>query len=681
VKNARALAILGVLAAAGLAVLAALLAWAPVPDIARFEQRSTVVRDSESGILRAFPAPGGQWRIETEPSQVDPLYLGLLIAVEDKRFHIHPGVDPLAILRAIRQAADEGRIVSGASTLAMQTAKLLSPRARNWRAKLGEAAGALKLQARLGREGILRVYLTLAPFGGPLEGVSAASYAWFGKSPRHLSPAQAALLVALPQSPERLRPDRYPDAAKRARDRVLEIAVARGALSRDAAEAAKAELVPRTQLALPMSAPHLSERLAAGAPSGRTIVTTLDPALQRALERFARAQRARIEPGADLAAIVVSNRDRRVLAHLGSLDWREMQVDLTQAVRSPGSALKPFIYALGFDDLAVHPATLIADAPHRFGGWAPRNFDRDFDGLVTAREALQRSLNVPAVQVLERVGPARLASLLALSGVRLALPPLAEPALPLALGGVGVRLADMAMLMAALADGGTVRPLSIELGIPAAPGRAFVGPAAARATIDILEGAPAPDGIATGSGVARARRVGFKTGTSYGFRDAWSVGASADYTVAVWAGRPDGAPRPGEMGRTAAAPAMFAIFDLLPPDRAARRAPAEPGHALFRRAPPPALARFELPGETPERASRPRILFPPDGATVEALPEGVALTGTGGRAPLRWIVEGEEQRAGTRFWRPDGEGFARVVLVDADGKRAAATIRVAIPGR
>lgn len=667
-------------AAGAPAVLAAAIASAPAPDLGRFERRSTVVRDAEGGILRAFPAQGGQWRIETAPDEVDPLYRAILIAVEDKRFETHPGVDPLAILRACWQGLREGRIVSGASTLAMQTAKLLNPRPRTWRAKLAEAAGALKLRAGLGREGVLRVYLTLAPYGGAIEGVTAASYAWFGKSPRHLSPAQAALLVALPQSPERLRPDRFPEAAKRARDRVLDVAAANGALSRDAAEAAKSEPLPRAQLALPMSAPHLSERLAAASVPGRTIDTTLDPALQRALERFARAQRARLETGADLGAIVVSNRDRRVLAHLGSLDWRDMQVDLTTASRSPGSALKPYIYALGFDDLAVHPATLIADAPHRFGDWSPRNFDRDFDGLVSAREALQRSLNVPAVQVLERVGPARFASLLNLSGVRVAFPPLAEPALPLALGGVGVRLWDLAMLTAALADGGVARPLAVERGAPSWA-RVFVGSAAARATIDVLEGAPAPDGIATGSAIARARRVAFKTGTSYGFRDAWSVGASADYTVAVWVGRPDGAPRPGEMGRTAAAPAMFAIFDLLPPDRSARQAVSEPGHALFRRAPPPALARLEPPGETGERVARPRILFPPDGATVEALPEGIALNAAGGRAPLRWIVENEELPAGARFWRPDGAGFARVVLVDADGKRAAATIRVAVPGR
>lgn len=647
-------------------------------DLGRYQARSTVVRDAQGGILRAFPAPEGQWRIETAVADVDPLYLAMLKAVEDRRFGSHPGVDPLAALRAAGQLIGEGRIVSGASTLTMQAAKLLDPRPRTWRAKVVEAVRALQMQARLGGDGVLGVYLTLAPFGGAIEGATAASYAWFGKLPAHLSPAQAALLVALPQSPERLRPDRNPAAAKRARDRILDIAVAQGVLGQSAAEAAKAEPLPTAQLAMPMSAPHLAERLAASAAKGASIATHIDPAMQAALERFARAWRPKLEAGANLAAMIVSNKDRRLLAHLGSLDWLECQIDLTMAVRSPGSALKPFLYAVGFDDLAIHPATLIDDMPQRFGDWAPRNFDHDFHGRVTAREALQRSLNVPAVQVLERVGPARFAGRLTQAGARLVLPAAAEPALPLALGGVGTRLWDLAMLEAALADGGLALPIAVVPGAAPAPVM-LVGAAAARATIDILEGSPAPDGIATGSGIARTRRIAFKTGTSFGFRDAWTIGASADYTVAVWVGRPDGAPRPGELGRTAAAPALFAIFDLLPPDRAPRAAPAEPGHALFRRAAPPAIARLE-PRPEQDRTGL-RILFPPDGATVEALDEGISLNAAGGRGPWRWIVEGHELPADTRFWKPDGAGFAKFVLVDADGARVASTIKVTLPGR
>lgn len=651
------------------------------PDQSRLKGRSTVVLDAEGRLLRPFATADGTWRLPTAPDQVDPLYLAMLRTVEDRRYGWHPGVDPLAILRAVGQALGEGRIVSGASTLTMQVARLLDPRPRTLTAKLSEAARALQLQARLGADGVLAAYLTLAPFGGALEGVSAASLAWFGKEPNRLSPAEAALLVALPQSPERLRPDRRPEAARLARNRVLDRAVTAGLIGADAAAGAKAEPVPTAQRPMPMAAPHLSERLAAAAGRGAIVRTRIDLGLQKAIEALGKAQVARMETGTDLAIVVMANRDRRLLAHLGSGEWNVQQVDLTQAVRSPGSALKPFIYASAFDDLSLHPYTLIMDSPQRFGDWLPRNFDHDYHGLVTAREALQRSLNVPAVLALEKVGPARLAALLRLSGARLSFPDSSDVGLPLALGGVGIRLTDLAMLYAALGDGGRVLPISIIAGEPRPEPRRLVGEAAARAVVDILEGSPAPDGIATGSGVARARRIAFKTGTSFGFRDAWTVGVSADYTVAVWVGRPDGAPRPGELGRSAAAPVLFRVFDLLPPDHAPRPAPAQPDHALFRRPPPPALVRLNadvqpVAGYVAEPL---RILFPPDGATVESLAEGIALRASGGRPPFRWIAEGRQLPDDASFWRPDGEGFARLVVVDAEGRRATAKIRVTAP--
>lgn len=664
------------LALAALALGGAALLAVP-PDLGRYRERSTVVLDADGGLLRPFAVAGGAWRIATAAEDVDPLYLAMLKTVEDRRFGLHPGVDPLAAARATAQAATHGRIVSGASTLAMQAARLTDPRPRTWAAKVSESLRALRLTAHLGRDGVLGVYLTLAPFGGALEGATAASLAWFGKPPSHLSPAQAALLVALPQSPERLRPDRHPDAARAARDRVLARAAAAGLIADDVARAAQAEPVPTRQAALPMHAPHLAQRLAAAAPPGAEIRTRLDGGAQRALERLARGWP--LEPGADIAAIVVANADRRVVAHLGSADWKRRKLDLSQALRSPGSALKPFVYALAFDDLALHPGTLIDDTPRRFGDWRPRNFDRDSHGAVTAREALQRSLNQPAVQVLDRVGPARFALALRAAGVRLALPEGALPDLPLALGGVGVRLEDLAMLTAALADDGRALPLAFLA--DAAPARpvALVGAAAARAVIDILEDAPAPPGLAR-RGIDRPRRIAFKTGTSYGFRDAWTIGASADYTVAVWVGRADGAPRPGITGIAGAAPLLFRIFDLLPPERGPRPPPAEPEHALLRDPPPAGLARLDPPDAGPRRAAPLRVLFPPDNAVVESLPEGVGLSAEGGRPPYRWAANDRPLAGEPRFWQPDGNGFARLAVTDADGRRAAVTVRVVIPG-
>ncbi|GAB3117741.1 penicillin-binding protein 1C [Novispirillum itersonii] len=656
------------------------------PDLTRWTGRSVRVTDAEGRLLRPFATADGLWRLETGPEDVDPLYLALLRMTEDRRFGWHPGVDPAAVLRAAGQLALHQRVVSGASTLTMQTARLLSPKPRTLSAKLEEALRAVQLQARFGTGGVLRMYLTLAPFGGPLEGVTAATQAWFGKAPHSLSPAEAALLVALPQSPERLRPDRNPEAARAARNRILRRAVDHGLLAAEVVASAMAEPVPVVQRPMPMLAPHLTERLAAALPpeaaAGTVIRTTLNGPLQQRLEELGRTTLSRLNGDADLAVVVVETQSHRVIAHLGSGDWRQRKLDLSMAVRSPGSALKPFIYALAFDDLSLHPGTIIPDAPERFGSWMPNNFDQDFHGQVTAREALQRSLNIPAVLALEQVGPVRFAALMGMAGANLVFPGSDDPGLPVALGGVGIRLMDLAKLYAGLADGGLISPLRLTADAPPGQPYRLVGEAAAHAVMTVLEGSPLPDGVAGGLAVARDRRIGFKTGTSFGFRDAWTIGASADYTVAVWVGRADGSGRPGQMGRTAAAPLLFRVFDLLPPDRGPRRPPRDPDHALFRSQPPVALRVLGTdPAEPAPTATRERlrILFPPDGSTVEPLEDGIALKAAGGRPPLRWVANGVPLPMGATFWQPDSSGFSRLSVVDADGRRSAITLQVARP--
>ena len=506
------------------------------PDLQRIHGHSSLVLDRQGQLLRAFPTVDDTWRLPTAARDVDPLYLSMLKASEDQRFDQHVGIDPLAIVRAAAQALAHGEIISGASTLSMQTARLLEPKPRNFSAKLEEAARALQLSLLLGRAGVLDIYLSLAPFGGTLEGVSAASLAWFGHTPDRLTPAEAALLVALPQSPERLRPDRHPEAAKAARNRILQRMEAHGLLAHDVVAAALAEDVPRFQRAMPRHAPHLAEGLVAGV-RGQMLRTHIDGALQRNVEALGQSWRSKLEPGSDLAVVILDG--HRLIAHLGSADWASRQLDLSRAVRSPGSTLKPFIYALAFDDLALHPATLMDDMPQRFGDWQPRNFDHEFHGTVTAREALQRSLNIPAVQALERVGPARFAALLNRCGARLEFPGHDDPGLPLALGGVGIRLVDLAMLYAALGRGGLVKPLDILQNTPAdaRPAQRLVDSTAAQVVLDILEMSPMPEGVASIRGTLRPRRIAFKTGTSYGYRDAWTVGVSAQYTAAVWVGR------------------------------------------------------------------------------------------------------------------------------------------------
>jgi len=652
------------------------LSWLYPPNLQRIHGHSSLVLDRQGRLLRAFPTLDDTWRLPTAARDVDPLYLAMLKASEDQRFDQHVGIDPLAAMRALGQALRHGQIISGASTLTMQTARLLEPKPRTLGAKLHEAARALQLGLLLGRGGVLDIYLSLAPFGGTLEGVSAASLAWFGHAADKFTPAEAALLVALPQSPERLRPDRHPEAAKAARNRILQRMVARGLLAADIADAAQKEDVPRFQRSLPRHAPHLAQNQISGA-QGKIVSTPIDGVLQGKLEDLGLAWRSKLEPGSDLAIVILDG--NRLIAHLGSADWNLRQLDLSRAVRSPGSTLKPLIYALAFDDLALHPATLMDDMPQRFGDWQPRNFDHEFHGTVTAREALQRSLNIPAVQALERVGPARLAALLNRCGARLEFPNSDDPGLPLALGGVGIRLIDLAMLYAALGQSGVVKPILQQQQPPPGSECHLVSQTAAFVVLDILEHSPMPEGVASARGVQRPRRIAFKTGTSYGFRDAWTVGVSAQYTVAVWVGRADGGASPGSLGRLTAAPLMFKTFDLLPPDRAQRPLPENPHHPLLQGRAPPALTRLSG-GDAPQASTpRLRILFPPNGASVESLNEGIALNAAGGIAPLRWIANGTPLPENSRFWQPQGAGFAHLVVLDSQGRRAETRIRVLEP--
>ncbi|MDH3596098.1 MAG: penicillin-binding protein 1C [Rhodospirillales bacterium] len=666
------------------------------PDLSRLSESSVMVLDADGGLLRAFTTSGGLWRLPARPDQVDPLYLAMLLAYEDKRFRHHPGVDPLAVARALGQAAAERRVVSGASTLTMQTARLLQPRPRDLAGKLVETARALQLETRYGKDEILAMYLTLAPFGGNLEGVRAAVLAYFGKAPRRLTPGEAALLVALPQSPTRLRPDRFPERARAARDKVLAAMEARAVLTPRQAAEARNEPVPALRRPLPFHAPHLARRLIArDGPAVRR--TTIDGALQAALETLVRQEQDALEPKATAAVLVVETRSRRVLAYAGSSDFfddaRSGQIDMAQAVRSPGSALKPFIYGMAFDDLLIHPETIVADLPTRFGDYRPENFRRSYHGEVTVREALQQSLNVPAVAVLDGVGPGRFAARLRAAGLPLRLTdPSGPPGLPLALGGVGITLFDLVTLYTGLANGGEVAPLVLtETGAPdaAAGGRIF-GSAAAWYVARILEAAPPPVDFVAAGQTRQDRRIAFKTGTSYGFRDAWAAGYDGAYTVGVWVGRPDGAPSPGRYGRNTAAPLLFRVFGLLP-DQGARPGPrARPAGviAASNGELPAGLARFGRAAASVGPISHAlgpplTITFPPDGAVVELERDGLGLgalplTAEGGEKPLSWLVNGRAVAAPPHrrqaTWRPDGEGFVRITVIDAKGATATAEV-------
>jgi penicillin-binding protein 1C len=667
---------------AGLAVAATTLAATALtldrlfpPDLSRYHDRSTEVVDANGRLLRAFTTADGKWRLKTSVDDVDPLYVGLLKAYEDRRFDSHWGVDPLATLRAAGQLAERGRIVSGASTLSMQAARLLDPRPRSFTTKLLQSARALQLEWRYSKRDVLAIYLTLAPMGGNLEGVRAASLAYFGKEPRQLSAAEAALLVAIPQSPERRRPDRASPVAQKARDRVLARGVEHDVIDAPLFEMARSRPAPDRRLAMPMQAPHLSAWLAGQSP-GASVPTTVRYELQQALAQLVHEERRQLGDGAEIAMVVLDNRTGGVVAWLGGDNFfgRAGQVDLVRARRSPGSALKPLIYAMAFDDRTLHPETLVEDVPVRFRDWLPRNFDRDHQGAVTVRRALQQSLNVPAVLALEKVGPQRFLSTLRTAGVAPGLPPGDNGnSLGVALGSATISPLEMAALYSGIANGGRFAPPQVRRDRPRPEPLRLIGPTAAWYVSDVLAEAPLPEGFAALPVALRERRIAFKTGTSAGYRDAWGAGYSANWTVVVWVGHADGTPRPGQLGRLSALPILFKAYGRLPvEDNRTIRPPADAIKVASHRELPPRMRTLAPYSET---SGGPRIAYPPADARIElAAREAVVLNAMGGQGRLRWLVDGRPLE-GTQ-WVPDGAGIARLAVVDEVGRSTSVTVRI-----
>src|SRR5271154_1163527 len=523
---------------------------------------SKEVLDRNGKLLRAYATSDGRWRLPATVADVDPRFFQVLFAYEDKRFRSHHGVDPLAVARAAFQLVSSGHIRSGSSTLTMQVARLLEDRhGRDLSGKLRQMVRAVEIEHALTKDQILSIYLELAPYGGNIEGIRAASLAYFGKQPRHLSLAEAALLVALPQSPELRRPDRSAEAARAARDRVLDRFAASAAAPADEIALAKAEPGPSGRRPMPILAPHAADRAIANAPAERELRLSIDAGLQKNLEQLARERvhtlEATLGPDISLAILAVDNATGQVVAHVGSAAYfderRSGAIDMTQALRSPGSTLKPFIYGLGFEDGFIHPETLIEDRPVSYGAYAPKNFDFTFKGTVTVREALQASLNVPAIAVLDRVGASRLSARLTQAGAALTLPDGEAPGLAIGLGGAGTRLSDLVMLYAGIARLGTALPLSERLPAAVPQARRLMEPVAAWGVGNVLLRSPPPANGTPG-------RIAVKTGTSYGYRDSWSIGFDGKTTIGVWVGRPDGAPMPGLIGRAAAAPILFDAF-------------------------------------------------------------------------------------------------------------------------
>ena len=530
----------------------------PKDDLAR------VVLAEDGTPLWRFADANGVWRYPVSTDQVSANYLDALLTYEDRWFFRHPGVNPLALGRAAWQNLTGGRVLSGGSTLSMQVARLLDPHERTLTGKVRQLWRTAQLEWHLSKDQILNLYLNRAPFGGTLQGVAAASWAYLGKSPQHLTHSEAALLAVLPQAPSRLRPDRHPARAQVARDKVLRRVAEYRVWPQTAVDEALQEpllLAPRLE---PSLAPLLARRL--NRPHSPPLIrTTLDANLQRRLEDLLLGWRARLPDHTSAAIVVVETENMAVRAYLGSVDINDTRrfghVDMISALRSPGSTLKPFLYGMAMDAGLIHSESLLQDVPRRYGDYRPGNFSMGFSGPVSASAALAMSLNLPAVQLLEAYGPKRFAAHMRNGGVPLSLPALAEPNLALILGGAGSRLEDLVSGYSALARDGKSATVRLQPSDELHE-RRLLSPGSAWVIRRILSGQARPDRDPRAELVQRPL-LAWKTGTSYGFRDALAIGVGPRYLIGVWIGRPDGTPVPGQFGLASAAPLMLQVHDVL----------------------------------------------------------------------------------------------------------------------
>jgi len=558
----------------------------PLPDGARGGVAGSVAVEYRDGTpAYVFLSRDDKWRLPVGLDEVDPAFIAALVALEDKRFFGHDGVDPIAIARAAATDAIHARRVSGGSTLTMQLARLLEPRARTLPNKLVDMARAVQLDLRLSKREILERYLARTPYGGNVEGVSAAAWSYFGHGARHLTPLEIATLLAVPQGPRRFAPSpRNADRLRARRDAILGKLVAAGVFAAGDARAATAEAAttapPDHLRRLPRNAAHAAIALHQRYPRDARIRSTLDAGAQAIAEREVAVRRDELHRKAiyGAAIVVVDHRSREVVALVGNLDFHDAahggQIAMFDRARSPGSALKPFVYALAIDRGLALPEYLVADVPSQYGTYRPRNFDGDWAGLVTLRDALSRSLNLPFIDLLAQLGVEAFVGELARLGVARARGAPGAYGLSMIIGGIEVTPLELAALYATLAEDGVARPLRLVAGGPDAQGQPIFGPGAAWLTRQALSLKDRPD-FPRRRDAAVPPAIHWKTGTSYGFRDAWAAGSGPAYTAVVWTGNPDNKSSADLVGSEAAGPLLFDVLEGVG------------GHAPAVQAPPP----------------------------------------------------------------------------------------------
>lgn len=676
-----------------LAILVAMDAFAPLP-MHRYTDISGAMLDSEGRLMHISATSDGQRRLYTDVSDVSPRYLKALITFEDKRFYRHNGVDTLALLRAAYQAVRHGRVISGGSTLTMQAAKMLDPRPRTLQAKIIEIFRAWQLERHYTKDQILSIYLTLAPMGSNIEGVKTASLLYFNRPPINLTLAETALLVALPQNPSRLFPLKHPERAKQARQKIARrIKPAFGASDDDLMAVAHAPLIPYHR---PAQAPLLAEKLIS---KGTVTHSSINRGIQFYLQKILKSHLPRFDSDATLAAMVVDRISRKVVGYVGNAaygDWaRKGYINMAAHPRSPGSTLKPFIYGLAMDDHMINAQTLIRDEVTHFGTYSPQNFNNGFKGMISIAQALKLSLNIPVVKVLERYGPKRFAGKIAAVGTPLTLPPGTDASLPIALGGADISLEYLMQLYTALADDGKVTPLIFTTRQSRAPGKRFISNHSRQQITRILKGSRSPFQTVPTVFSKTAEPVAFKTGTSYGARDAWSIGYRGRYVIGIWVGKATAQPHSGFYGMSAAAPIMMELAHILPSQTtAASQVSLEP----VRQADAPQNAVNPTPWDklplhqqyfdapdllTAQKHQNPKVSFSypyPDSLMAFDPMHPIALEIKHGTRPFQWYVNGQKLSVSKIkrrvMWQAKTAGFYDMVVIDKDGFKAATRIRL-----
>ena len=565
-------------------VLAALmLAWlCCLPrELFRNVSYSTVVESAEGELLGARIAADEQWRFPPCDS-VPERYATALIQFEDRAFRWHPGVNPVALVRAAVANLRAGHVVSGGSTLTMQVIRLSRQKERTLWQKTIEAVQATRLELRYSKKQILALYAAHAPYGGNVVGLEAAAWRYFGRPAAELSWAEAATLAILPNAPGTLHLSRGREQLLAKRNRLLGRLLEHGDMDRDTYEAALEEPLPGAPLPLPALAPHYVSRCPAGQRTRTSLRVGLQKAVSEAVDR--RSGDLAAEGVADMAAVVIDNASGAVVAYIGNacMDRERpgMQVDVAARARSTGSILKPFLYAAALEEGVILPRTLLPDVPMNLGGFAPQNFDRQFYGAVPASEALARSLNVPAVYLLRSYGVSKFHALLKAAGLSTLTEAPEHYGLSLILGGAEARLDEVTAAYAALVrsyempgqaghdgGGGHNAPVTPDL----------IGGLSIWYTLEALKEVNRPDELDWRL-IRSVRKAAWKTGTSYGFRDAWAVGMTPAYTIGVWAGNAQGQGVPGLTGARAAGPVMFDILNLLPEEERWFEMPGQAGH-------------------------------------------------------------------------------------------------------